>query len=569
MKKLIYVILSLVLVAVSCNPSGDNGIDAERLAKAITYKDSALRYAAMVDSTASVGGEMGARQAMLRIISDYWQGRKPDNDSLAKLVTDRFKDADDTLKAMSLISAGFVNEQLGDEAKALPCYVEAAQLLKGSMQWGLLFTAYQRWGWLIKTEPPYKDALDKLDKADFYARKLGDYDKLSVTLGMKGWTLVFGNRMKKAQSVFDEALALAEEQGCSDMSWLFKSKASVCEMQGDHKGALLYTDKAIACNPAPDETLWGIKGTVLIGLGQYDSARIYIERGRLDKHYYQKASYYQELAVLEEALGNYKKALDYNKKYVSYTDSQYVEDQRLALLQLEKRYNYDLVSAERDRYVMANERKTAVIIAIVSVAAVAMLFLAWLYKRYRRRTADALAMKERLFAQSLDQVKTLNYELMRTRQEAQDKELELMSNISRKNEQLDALRRRQRELKESIMHTNDVICKIEALKRMNEQKKIKSAQSIALDEGEMQSLIDSTNLCYDNFTDRLKTRFGDVSTGDICLCCLLKLGIGAQDQSLLLGISDSTLRTRKYRLKKKKMNLSDDFETLDEFIKVF
>lgn len=340
-------------------------------------------------------------------------------------------------------------------------------------------------------------------------------------------------------------------------------------MQNNHSEALHYSNLAIAATKHPDKSIYGIKGTCFLGLGMYDSARIYIERGRLDNRYYEKATYYSELSELEKGKGNLLAALQYKDTSYMYVDSQYVEDRNKQLAQVARRYNYAIVAAERDNLKLANQRKTALVVALIGIlCAIAAVFV-YLYQRYRHRTESALRMKENLLQQTLSQLKAHNYELMKIQREAQDKQMELMASLSSKDEQIERLRQQQSELKVKMLSNNDVIHKIEQLPSMNEKKKITSARNIALTSEEQQNLINSTNVCYDNFASRLMEQFNDLSTDDVCLCCLLKLGVSAQDQGLLLNISDATLRTRKYRLKKKKMALSDEYETLNDFLGSF
>ncbi len=559
-----------ILLLSSCDKgNGWAVLTDEKLCEAVCHKDSALAFYAKVDSTADFSDEERLRYGVLRLAYYYHNSYTPETDSLVMAVEQGFDKASPQMHATALVCAGYAYEKLSEDDKALPCYVKAADILEGTDNFRLLSIAYARWGWLLKVEPPYTDGLAKMVKAEKYAAKVGDDRWMSQVLGMKAWCYTFSYDFGKAQQTFDKAVTLSRKSHADNLGWLLKGKASTYEMAGEHKLTLQYLEKAIAANKTMDKGLLGMKARCFIYLGRLDSARIYADSARKDKHYYEKATYYDELSMIAERAGRLSEALDYQRRYEACVDSQYEEDRKLALAQYERRYNYTLVQAERDRYALDSQRKTALSIALLAVLVAVGTGALYVHQRYRRRTKDALRMKDDLLAQSLALVKERGLQLMRTKQEAQDKEMELLTSLNDKDEQLVELRQQQRELKESILHTNDVIRKIEDIRRMNEAKKIASAKSIALSTDEMQNLIDSTNLCYDNFVERLKQRFGELTTGDLCLCCLLKLGIGAQDQSLLLNTTDSTLRTRKYRLKKKKMQLDDDYGTLDDFMHAF
>lgn len=563
--------ITALLIAACGNRQRVASLSDEAIVAAATSSDSAQSIYSRTDSSALHTEEDHARYDVMKLLVGVNNKKETESDSMAMAVEKYFNESHNKneVKAAALIAAGQAFEQTGDDEKAMPCYVHAAKLLEDSRQWALLYNAYAHWGWLLKVEPPFVEATAKLQIAEKYANKLGDNNRMARILGMQGWTMLFQHKFDEAHKLLDKAITIAKNNDSPWLSWLYKSKASAFEMQANHSEALHYCDLAIAATKHPDKSLYGIKGTCFIGLGMYDSARIYIERGRLDNHYYEKATYYSELSDLERGKGNLLAALRYKDQFCLYVDSQYEEDRNKQLAQVARRYNYAIVAAERDNLQLANQRKKALVVALVGIlCAIAAVFV-YLHQRYRHRTESALRMKENLLQQTLSQLKAHNYELMKIQREAQDRQMELMASLSSKDEQIEQLRQQQSELKVKMLSNSDVIHKIEQLPSMNEKKKITSARNIALTAEEQQNLIDSTNVCYDNFVSRLVEQFNDLSTDDVCLCCLLKLGVSAQDQGLLLNISDATLRTRKYRLKKKKMALSDEYETLNDFLGSF
>lgn len=563
--------IAALLIAACGNRQRVASLSDEAIVAAATSSDSAQSIYSRTDSSALHTEEDHARYDVVKLLVGVNNKKESESDSIAMAVEKYFNESNNKneVKAAALIAAGRAFEQTGDDEKAMPCYVHAAKLLEDSHQWALLYIAYARWGWMLKVEPPFVEATAKLQIAEKYAKKLGDNNRMARVLGMQGWTMLFQHKFDEAHKLLDKAITIAKNNDSPWLSWLYKSKASAFEMQANHSEALHYCDLAIAATKHPDKSLYGIKGTCFIGLGMYDSARIYIERGRLDNRYYEKATYYSELSDLERGKGNLLAALRYKDQFCLYVDSQYEEDRNKQLAQVARRYNYAIVAAERDNLQLANQRKTALVVALIGIlCAIAAVFV-YLHQRYRHRTENALRIKENLLQQTLSQLKAHNYELMKTQREAQDRQMELMASLSSKDEQIEQLRQQQSELKVKMLSNSDVIHKIEQLPSMNEKKKITSARNIALTSEEQQNLIDSTNVCYDNFASRLIEQFNDLSTDDVCLCCLLKLGVSAQDQGLLLNISDATLRTRKYRLKKKKMALSDEYETLNDFLGSF
>lgn len=394
-----------------------------------------------------------------------------------------------------------------------------------------------------------------------------DKDKEVNGINLKGWEYMYARDFDKALATFNEALYIAKANKCPDTHTIIKSIASAYEMKGLHKRALSAINTAIdKCNGNDIIPLYAIKGVILKNLQQYDSARIYIDKGRQDKEYYQKASYLYDMSELEDAKGNYRNALRYLSQYATTLDSMYEEQHRQELIKVQKQYNFTLLNAERNKLELESQRKTNLIIMLIVISIFVILIISYFYNRRQKIIKHAMSTKERLLSKSISEIKDKNYQLMKAIQENQDKKIALMQEMDKKDIILNELRTQQTKLKEKIFLMNDTIKKIEKVKEMNEKTKISQATQITLSKDERANLLDSTNICYEYFIDRLKDKYQDLTEDDLCLCCMLKLQISTQDQCVLLGINDSTLRKRKYRLKNKKMMLPEAFDTLDNYI---
>lgn len=565
------VIAISVIISFVWNVSGDSGVASrqDHVSRIILTKpDSAKLILDSLSEKELKSEKVRFRYIVQNTLVDFMRGIEPDNDSLIRSAVEYYQSHNDrNMRAQAELCAGLVYAGLGEDSKAVRYYAMAAKDGEGHCDDRIMFLIYSQWGWAIRSEMPYSESINKFKKARRYAENINDSDKIIRTTDLIGWEYLFIGDYAKAHAMFDSAITMAGRHRYANLWMLYKSKATAYEYQGKHREALSFIDKAIAQSSGTDtHPLMAIKGVILTELNLFDSADIYIERGRQKDYHYQQASYYYDKSVLEEKRGDYKKALDYKSKYALYLDSSFLDDKRKELIKVEKLYNYSQMLAERNEYEQESHRKTLFIILIASIFIFISAIVAYAYRRFRKRISEALAVKENMLTQSLRQIKDKNYELMQTKQSSQEKEIELMESLSNKDKELENLREKQKELKERIFRMDEVIIKIESLRKMNERKKIVSAESIALSAQEQQNLLDSTNLCYDGFVDRLKERFDELSSDDLCLCCLLKIGISSQDQCILLQINDSTLRKRKYRLKNKKMQLPDNFDTLDSFI---
>jgi DNA-binding NarL/FixJ family response regulator len=59
------------------------------------------------------------------------------------------------------------------------------------------------------------------------------------------------------------------------------------------------------------------------------------------------------------------------------------------------------------------------------------------------------------------------------------------------------------------------------------------------------------NAANQNFISRLRQQHPEITTGDIRLCCLLRMNISTKEISSLLNISVRAVELRRYRLRKR------------------
>ena len=79
-------------------------------------------------------------------------------------------------------------------------------------------------------------------------------------------------------------------------------------------------------------------------------------------------------------------------------------------------------------------------------------------------------------------------------------------------------------------------------------------------------LIEAMDNCFDGYVRKLHSAYPVLTADDMLLICLLYIGVNNVDISLVLSITDSALKKRKYRIKKEKLNLSSCEQSLEDFL---
>ena len=69
---------------------------------------------------------------------------------------------------------------------------------------------------------------------------------------------------------------------------------------------------------------------------------------------------------------------------------------------------------------------------------------------------------------------------------------------------------------------------------------------------------------YPDFIEKLTSQHSDLRSGDIKLCCYLKMSMNTKDIAQVTGLSVRAIENKRYRLRKK-LNLSTDI-SLESFL---
>lgn len=73
------------------------------------------------------------------------------------------------------------------------------------------------------------------------------------------------------------------------------------------------------------------------------------------------------------------------------------------------------------------------------------------------------------------------------------------------------------------------------------------------------------NSAHQNFTERLRQKFDDITAGDLRICCLLRMNMSTKEIASLLNVSVRAIELRRYRLRKR-LGLEGDTNLIDFLI---
>ncbi|MBL0341501.1 MAG: hypothetical protein IPP71_11500 [Bacteroidetes bacterium] len=248
---------------------------------------------------------------------------------------------------------------------------------------------------------------------------------------------------------------------------------------------------------------------------------------------------------------DFKNALLYKEQFAVLSDSLSVWEKDRIVKQLEvqfevaeKERQLKLIQKENDITRLTNFLLWGAIACILIIGVVFILFL----RRINRRDKSLLQTREELM-KALEEKKIL-------------KEKQLQNELEFKESQLSALALQMMQKSELLHEVKAVLDKDKSISDSNEvQKLINKGHNQDSDWADFNTRFESINK---NFYSRLKTAYPEISPNDLRICALIKLNLSIKEMAGILNISPDSVKTARYRLRKKlQLNTEDN---LTEFI---
>lgn len=277
-------------------------------------------------------------------------------------------------------------------------------------------------------------------------------------------------------------------------------------------------------------------------------------------------SLHKRLGEAHELVGNYEKALLHWKLVDQVEDSIFNVDTRKSFAEIEAKYqnekkgrelaikNATIDILEKDNQIQSLWNNILLII-IVSILVLAVIM-------YRLYSLSIRRKRERLEASlRFEQIENENQRL---------KAEELTRELDFKNQKLSSYAL-------NFVQSNETLIEIrESLARVIEEtgdglsKKIKGVQKIINRNINKDQNWDDFMIHFEGvhkgFFIRLKNEYSDLTPNDLRLCALTLLNLNLKESSTIMGISPDSVKTARYRLKKR-MGLDKDESMLNHLIK--
>lgn len=286
---------------------------------------------------------------------------------------------------------------------------------------------------------------------------------------------------------------------------------------------------------------------------QTDSALYYTDLAlNLTKDYGLKAVIYDAISELEELRGNYQKSLEYFRIYADYADSIYNQKQDHNIIEVQKKYNFEMMQNANRKLTI---EKLWITIALIVSALVIIIILFSVYKKRTKNKEDLYLAKQQIY--------------------------QLKEVLTRKDKQEDENNEINKKLRSALIEQLDITTKVSLLEGfLNDGDDTKVSGKAVLqkvnkiiykstEKFNWNAFFQSVNALYDDFLIRLAQAYPALTEDEILICCLLKIGLSNEEIRLLLKSTPNIVQKKKSVIREKTgMKKQEHFvKQLDDLIK--
>ena len=315
--------------------------------------------------------------------------------------------------------------------------------------------------------------------------------------------------------------------------------------------------------PNPRYHLYLTYGEYLLKTAQYDSAQYYLKQSLQSPNIYTQAGSLNFLAQIERQKSDLIHYFKYWDHYEQLRDSirinSHYENIRLA----QSMFNYQHIADEKLKYEQEAARQMIIIYQILIITAFLFLTGFFFFKKEQKKKKKLLDLKEQQYKQSQQHIED-NKQQIKYLENALSNGQETLSDVKKQLFETQKLmlemENRQISLKQNTLEILEHDLKKSALYIKIHKTETGLTES---EWSELGLLIDAT---YSDFSKRIFDLSPYVSTEELRVCYLVKIGIPVKKIASLMRLTSSGVTQCRKRLYKKLTHEPESTEKFDQFI---
>ena len=466
-------------------------------------------------------------------------------DSLLNFALDYYGD-DDREKAVALMYKGRLLAQMNDEMSAIEHNLKALEVLQNYPQdlkcRRLIYSMLGVWYGDCEL---YDKALEIQNQALLYSFSAKDTAIAYHNIGY-----IYGMRDMQDSAITYQRKSVEYAMRSKDTSMILTSWHNLSLYYGRFENidsAVVYAYKVLQNISDENKIFSGYFyniGDLYIGLGQYDSARYYLEKSLLLSPSLSMS--YWSLAVMEAKLGNFKSAYHYLDTFVMVQDSLDASE-RLSEVQHIVYKNQTALEVKDEQIKSRKVIGRIVFSAIIICFVVALIYQRWINKKNNQQALYRQAL------QYADEKQNVMQQRIEENESAlallQDRENQNLDEIAQKEQLITQLKKEKLALRTWLFQQTSIYKKVMSLSDQQQvNKKIRKVMAAA----ELDKLKKTTFEIYADYISPLQAQYSQLTEDDLLVLCLQEAGISPLAISLCFGHTDTVaLNQWKSRLKNK------------------
>ena len=464
-------------------------------------------------------------------------------DSLLNFALDYYGD-DDREKAVALMYKGRLLAQMNDEMSAIEHNLKALEVLQNYPQdlkcRRLIYSMLGVWYGDCEL---YDKALEIQNQALLYSFSAKDTAIAYHNIGY-----IYGMRDMQDSAITYQRKSVEYAMRSKDTSMILTSWHNLSLYYGRFENidsAVVYAYKVLQNISDENKIFSGYFyniGDLYIGLGQYDSARHYLEKSLL----FSPSLSMSYWSLAEAKLGNFKSAYHYLDTFVMVQDSLDASE-RLSEVQHIVYKNQTALEVKDEQIKSRKVIGRIVFSAIIICFVVALIYQRWINKKNNQQALYRQAL------QYADEKQNVMQQRIEENESAlallQDRENQNLDEIAQKEQLITQLKKEKLALRTWLFQQTSIYKKVMSLSDQQQvNKKIRKVMAAA----ELDKLKKTTFEIYADYISPLQAQYSQLTEDDLLVLCLQEAGISPLAISLCFGHTDTVaLNQRKSRLKKK------------------
>ncbi|MEQ6168707.1 tetratricopeptide repeat protein [Ekhidna sp. MALMAid0563] len=434
-------------------------------------------------------------------------------------------------------------------------YYEAVDLQRGIALINLnIGTIYDDLGQSERGKPYVLESLDII-------RALGD--SINLGRGLNNLAVIYSNIGDQDSAIYFFRETMQIRKMINDSIGVARAYNNIADVYLDGNPDIGYSDNLEAYRHLveamkyikEDEdnnlltTIYANLGKTLFEMNRFDEAEAYLQNGlvlaqEIDSRLSQQLIY-GYMRQLSEKKGDFENALHFYKKEVELDNEQRSAEitEKIDLLNIQyetERRDRQLAEFEKQKAIDRGIRNNLITASVSIILIASLLFYSFYQKNKRNKLTSQL-------------------KLQKLKEEISAKNKEITSytmSFLQKNQLMEELKEKIHELRKSS--TPDTNMELTRINRIVDN-------TFRSDE-EWKTFQLTFDQMHDGFFRELKNKYPDISNAELKLCALLRMNMNLKESAKVLGIEPDSVKTSRYRLRKK-LGLKTEDNLVDFLIK--